>query len=200
MRKPARIFFLAVIIGVAGCNRSIPPPEHNLRVVAPVEWTGGELDAATLDSDWWTYFANDDLNRAIGEALEGNHDLRAAAARIEAARADAVIAGAPLLPDANLSLTRIQQRQNFIGFPIPGSEGGVLSTTSTNYGFRLSSGWEPDLWGRIRSGELAAVTDTRVRHAELAGARLSLTGQIAKAWFTAIEAQGRRPRRHRGRH
>ena len=190
MREPARILVLAVMIGVAGCNRSIPPPEHNLRVVAPVEWTGGELDAATLDSDWWTYFANDDLNRAIGEALEGNHDLRAAAARIEAARADAVIAGAPLLPDANLSLSRSQQRQNFIGFPIPGSEGGVLSTTSTNYGFRLSSGWEPDLWGRIRSGELAAVTDTRVRHAELAGARLSLTGQIAKAWFTAIEAQG----------
>ena len=53
----------------------------------------------------------------------------------------------------------------------------------------MNASWEPDVWGRIRSGELAAVTNIRMRQADLAGARLSLTGQVAKAWFAALETQ-----------
>ena len=188
MRHSVLVFLLGTI-ALLGCARSVPPPEHTFRVTAPDQWTGGELDSSTLASDWWSYFGDTDLDRAIAEALEGNHDLRAAAARIQIAQADARIAGAPLLPDANLTFNGSQQRQNFIGFPIPGREGDVLSTTSTNFGLRVNASWEPDVWSRIRSGELAAVTNTRIRHAALAGARLSLTGQVAKAWFATLEAQ-----------
>jgi NodT family efflux transporter outer membrane factor (OMF) lipoprotein len=45
------------------------------------------------------------------------------------------------------------------------------------------------LWGRIQAAEDAAVTTVRMRYADLAAARLSLTGQVAKAWFAAVEAQ-----------
>ena len=182
---------LALLLGMssAGCVRELPtPPLHELRVTAPDEWTGGDLAAVELASPWWTYFGDADLSRAMGEALESNHDLRTAAARIEIALADATIAGAPLVPNVDVSLNRAQQRQNFIGFPFPGGEGGVLSTTSTNYGLRLNASWEPDLWGGIRAGELAVVTNARIRYADLAAARLSLTGQVAKAWFATIEA------------
>ena len=189
MRRWQKVVFPIVMIAAVGCAKSIPTPRHNLRVSAPEEWTGGELDTENPVQDWWSYFEDAELNRAIAEALEGNHDLRAAAARIESARADAVIAGAGLLPDTNLTAGRGQQRQNFIGFPIPGNESRVLSSTSTNYTVRLNASWEPDLWGRILSGELAAVTNTRTRYADLAAARLSLTGQVARAWFAAVEAQ-----------
>ena len=188
--RPGHANVLAlVLIVTAGCAKSVPIPQHDLRVSSPDQWTGGELDTETDVQEWWTYFEDADLNRAIAEALEGNHDLRAVAARIETARADAVIAGAPLLPDANLTVGRSQQRQNFIGFPIPGSESGVLSSSSTNYTLRLNASWEPDVWGRILSGELGAVTNTRTRYADLAAARLSLTGQVARAWFALVEAQ-----------
>ena len=189
MKRWQALVFPVVMIVAVGCAKSIPTPQHNLSIAAPEEWTGGELETGTLDQDWWIYFEDADLNRAISEALEGNHDLRAAAARIETARADALIAGAPLQPDTNLTVGRSQQRQNFIGFPIPGSESNVLSSTSTNYTLRLNASWEPDLWGRILSSELGAVTNTRIRYADLAAARLSLTGQVAKAWFAAVEAQ-----------
>ena len=189
MRRWQSLILLLAMVVAVGCAKIIPIPQHDLRVSAPEEWAGGELDTETPGQDWWTYFEDADLNRAIAEALEGNHDLRAAAARIATARADAVIAGAGLLPDTNLTAGRSQQRQNFIGFPIPGSESDVLSSTSTNYTVRLNASWEPDLWGRILSGELAAVTNTRTRYADLAAARLSLTGQVARAWFAAVEAQ-----------
>ncbi len=188
-----RLFAAAILFALmlTGCARPMPAPAaRDLRVPVPEEWTGGELDNATLDSDWWTYFDDDSLDRAIGEALEGSPDLRAASARIDAAYADARIAGAALEPGLDLVLGRSQQRQNFIGFPIPGAESGnVLSTTSTNYGLRMNASWEPDFWGRLQTGEVAAVTDLRTRYVDLAAARLSLTGQVAKAWFAAIEAQ-----------
>ena len=188
--KRTTVLTLLLAVVAAGCVRDLPaPPLHELRVAAPDEWTGGDLATVGRDSPWWTYFNADDLGRTIVEALERNHDLRAAAARIEIAVADATIAGAPLLPNVDVSVNRSQQRQNFIGFPFPGGEGSVLSTTSTNYGIRLNASWEPDLWGRIRIGELAAVTNARIRYADLAAAELSLTGQVAKAWFATVEAQ-----------
>ena len=188
-----RLFAAAILFALllTGCARPMPAPAaRDLRVPVPEEWTGGELDSAALDSDWWTYFDDAGLDRAIGEALEGSPDLRAASARIDSAYADARIAGAALDPGLDLVLGRSQQRQNFIGFPIPGTESGnVLSTTSTNYGLRMNTSWEPDFWGRLQAGEVAAVTDLRTRYVDLAAARLSLTGQVAKAWFAAIEAQ-----------
>jgi len=177
-----------LLAAMAGCVRRVPP-EMTVQFPVPAEWTGGDVEAAAPVSEWWTYFEDAELDRVIREALESNRDLRAAEARIRAAEADAVIAGADLLPDASLNLSRSQQRQNFIGFPIPGSDGDVLSTTSTNYGLRLNASWEPDVWGRIRSGVFAAVTNARLRHAELAAARLSLAGQVARAWFAVVEAE-----------
>ena len=189
MRYRIGIVTLLGVMAVVGCMRQLPPPVRTSRIMAPDQWSGGELGPVSSGIDWWTYFGSAELERAIAEALEGNHDMRAAAARIETARAEAGIAGAPLLPDTNLTLSRSQQRQNFIGFPIPGREGTILSTTSTNYGLRVDASWEPDLWGRIGSGELAAVTNTRIRYADLAAARLSLSGQVAKMWFATAEAQ-----------
>lgn len=126
----------------------------------------------------------------MSEALETSQDLRAAAARIEIARADAKIAGAPLLPAAEVGVSRVDQRQNFIGLPIPGYEDAVLNSTSTSYGLRVGASWEPDFWGRIREGQFAAVSDVRQRYSELAAARLSLSGQVGRAWFSLAEYLG----------
>ena len=189
--KPLAGILVLLALGLTGCARPMAAPAtRSLRIAVPEEWTVGRLDASTPGTDWWVYFNDTDLDRTIGEALEGNPDLRAAAARIDAAYADARIAGAALQPSGELTVNRNQQRQNFIGFPFPGAPpDAVFSTTSTNYGLRMNASWEFDLWGRIRAGQLAAVTNVQMRYADLSAARLSLSGQVAKAWFAAVEAQ-----------
>jgi NodT family efflux transporter outer membrane factor (OMF) lipoprotein len=173
----------------AGCARSLQRPERNFTVEAPQAWTGAPtLPETGAQGDWWAYFGDAGLDQAVQRALERNHDLRAAAQRVEAARAQVRIAGAAELPSVDLSVSRGRERRNFVGFPIPGSEDRILSTTFTNATLGLNLSWEADVWGRVKSGKLAAIADAQARDADLQAARLSLTGQVSKAWFAAIEA------------
>jgi len=146
------------------------------------------VSAAALRSlrDW---FAADDpeLRRLLTEAFEQNHDLDAAAARVDAAEAQATIAGSGRYPSLDASLTRSRSRQNFIGLPIGG--GGVLTNTSTSYSGSLSSSWEVDLWGRVRHGAVAANAEREAAYADYAAAQLSLAGLVAKAWYATTEAR-----------
>ena len=172
-----------------GCSQSVPRPARQFTVEAPRAWKGGAVDAAAADVDWWAYFGDSGLDLAIGEALTKNSDLRAAAARIAAARQETRIAAAAGLPELSLDVNRSRRRQNFVGLPFPGLAGRVLSATNTNTGLSLNLTWEADIWKRIEAGKLAAAANLESREADLAGARLSLTAQVAKAWFAAIEAE-----------
>jgi NodT family efflux transporter outer membrane factor (OMF) lipoprotein len=137
---------------------------------------------------WWKDFNDPALSSAVETALGHNYDLQAAAARVEQAAAQAKIAGADLQPRAQVGLAGSRRRQNFIGFPIPGREESVLSTTSTNLGVSLDVTWEVDLWGRLSARAQAAVADFQVAGADLRGAHLSIAGQTTKAWFATAAA------------
>ena len=121
-----------------------------------------------------------------GVALEHNYDLKAAGARLAQAQAQARVAGAPLWPQLSATGTGSRRKQNFVGFPIPGQEGQVL--TSTSFGVNLNASWEVDLWGRLRAGAQAALADAAAAAADFHAARLSLAAQTARAYFAAVEA------------
>ena len=158
----------------------------------PNAWTAGSTisDRQSIKVDWWRDFQDTQLDSLITNALKYNYNLKAAAQRVQAARAQATIVGAPLFPQVSLGLNGAKRHQNFIGFPIPGSGGGgVLSTTATTYGVSTNLNWEIDLWGRLRNDKAAALADYQGAQADHLGARLSLSGQTTKAWFAAIEAR-----------
>ncbi len=193
-RKALTPVLLAALL--AACATA-PPEEPSLDLGTPEAWTtetpaARPLDDATLGArlprDWWTTFGDAQLDAVVGEALERNYDLQAAAAAVAAAVARARIAGAELKPQVGASFNAGRRQQVFVGLPIPGS-GGVLSSTSSSYGLGLNVSWEADLWGRLRAGQAAAVGDARAAEADYAAARLSLAGQAAKAWFAVVEAE-----------
>ena len=53
---------------------------------------------AAGQGNWWDYFGDKGLNQVVSRVLDRNQDLRAAAARIEAAEAQVRIASASQLP------------------------------------------------------------------------------------------------------
>jgi NodT family efflux transporter outer membrane factor (OMF) lipoprotein len=99
----------------------------------------------------------------------------------------AKIAGAPLYPSITGGWSGSGQKQNFIGLPIPGMEGEVLSRTFKSSGVSLDVSWEPDVWKRVSAGKQAAIADYEAAEADLWAARLSLVAQTSKAWFAVLE-------------
>ena len=179
----------AAVAAGSGCVTVLPVERPEIQVPIPAEWTAGDVAAGDIGTDWWTDFGDVDLSTAIATVLARNLDLRATAARLEQAAADARVASSALRPSVQASYSGIRRKQNFVGFPIPGAEDRVLSTVFTNQGLSLATTWEVDLWGRLRTTEQAALADLQRSAADLRGAQLSIAGQAAKAWFAIAEAQ-----------
>ena len=188
---------LAAFALLATACASVPPaaaPDEQaerLGLEPPPAWSAADPDLAPLseaEREWWRLLGDERLPELIAEALEHNRDLAAAAARVEAAAAQARIAGADLSPQVGGRFDASRRRQNFLGFPIPGGDEQVLSTTNTSFQAALDVSWEIDLWGRLRASRGAARARFEATQADLAAARLSIAGRTAQGWFAAREA------------
>jgi NodT family efflux transporter outer membrane factor (OMF) lipoprotein len=63
------------------------------------------------------------------------------------------------------------------------------TSVSHSYRFGLSSGYEVDLWGRVRAREKAARLDYEASQEDLYAARLSLSGAVAQQWLVIVALQ-----------
>ncbi len=184
-------FYLFVVLPIVLTMACVSAPstiQPKLAVSVPELWTSSATPSGVIDPEWWSDFNDPGLDASVRTALDRNYDLHAAAARLELAAANSRIAGADLKPSVQLGFNSSRRKQNFIGLPIPGREGFVLSTISTNLGVSLDVSWEVDLWGRLRAGSRAALADLQSAAADLRGAQLSIAGQTAKAYFAVAEA------------
>jgi NodT family efflux transporter outer membrane factor (OMF) lipoprotein len=184
------------LITLLGCATLPPQGDLSRTIAIPDAWealgesTPTDPRKAIPDGEsWWTSFGDSRLDRLVAEVLKSNLDLQAAAARVDAALAQARIAGAALQPQVPASLNAARREQVFIGLPIPGQEDRALSNTSTSIGSSLDISWEADLWGKLRNAKDGASALAAAAAADFAAARLSLAGQTAKAWFAMLEAE-----------
>ncbi|MCH7679032.1 efflux transporter outer membrane subunit [candidate division KSB1 bacterium] len=182
--------FIALLSILAFSCASAPPKKDiQTGVDLPQTWKLDLQTETAIDSAWWNEFNDPKLNEILVQAFGQNFNLAIAAANLQTAAAQARIAGAPLFPQVDLSTNGARTKQNFIGLPIPGLEGGVLSSTVSSFGLSMNLSWELDLWGRLSADKSAAVAQVQASRADFIGARLSLAAQISKTWFTAIEAK-----------
>lgn len=169
------------ILIAAGCAAMGPGSPGDALAPPPAVWTAPVQAAPEADAlDWLAAFDDPALPGLAAEALARNNDFRAAGARLEQARASAVIAGAARLPTLDASGT-------VSGRNTDNPAGGRL--TADSYALGLNASWEADVWGRVAAGANASEADALASEADLAGARLSLAGSTAQAWFALIEAE-----------
>jgi len=177
------------LLALAACVSSPEETSPELNVEIPRTWSSTPVQAEGGIDMWWTQFGDENLDNLVAIGLNNNYDLMAALARLDAAVARARIVGADLSPQIDGSFAASRRKQNFAGLPFSGGTGDAASTTSNSFGVSLNLSWEIDLWGRLRAAKSAALADLELSMADLEGFRLSLAGQIVKAWFASVEAR-----------
>src|SRR5262249_9453431 len=127
------------------------------------------------DLRWWEVLQDDQLKSLIDEALKNGFDIRAAAWRVEEARANAGIAKSEYFPEIAGQAGWPRGRVSEFVSPIP----GTLELTNVNVGFS----WEIDLWGRIRRLNEAALARYLSTEEARRGVLLSLVSDVATSYF-----------------
>ena len=176
-------FILSLCSSCRTKNIEISNSEKDL---IPTQWSA-DLRSLSFD-DNTTYWANTfnipSLTRLIKTANVQNPKLIAMYERVIAKGEDATIAGARILPTANVNLIGVRNKRNLIGFNFPNSESSFTSN-SFNSGINIS--WELDLWGKVKDSRNSAKRRFESSLSDYRAARLSLNGQVAKAWFNLVE-------------
>jgi multidrug efflux system outer membrane protein len=128
------------------------------------------------DPLWWRLFDDPALEQLEQEALEANHDIRAAVARVDQARAALTDAQLDRFPVGTAGASIDVRSQTIPGF----SEEPVRTTT---YRAGLDAFWEIDLFGAVRSSIAAAGATANAFEASLDDARVLVAADVARNYF-----------------
>ncbi len=164
---------------LAGC--SVGPDYQKPATEPPKMWGGAQGRDEWPGVTWWKDFHADDLDRLMSTAQASNFDLAIAVARLKQANAQALIAGAPLLPqlDANGSAQRTRN-------PSSGYR------TGTNlYNANLTVSYELDFWGQLRDQAEAARLTAAASSFDRQTAELTLQSAVAQSYFSLLSLNER---------
>jgi multidrug efflux system outer membrane protein len=131
------------------------------------------------DEKWWEVFQDDALRDLIRSALQQNHDVRIAAARILEARALLGIATADQLPDVTAAASAANERS-------PRAAGRPAIETSPIQ-VSVSFAWELDFWGKFRRATESARANLLSEEWAQRQVISSLVSDLATAYFELRE-------------
>jgi outer membrane protein, multidrug efflux system len=125
------------------------------------------------------------LARLIHEAVRGNLDVRAAEARVRGARSARTEAVLDFAPTVTFGGGYTRQRLAGASFPI----GSGIFPDQDIWDAGFDASWELDLFGRVRRNVQAQGAIVAVNQEDLRDLRVSLTAEVARAYFELRGAQ-----------
>lgn len=134
---------------------------------------------------FWPGVGDTTLVRLLNEAAKANLDVRAAEARVRAARSARTQVALDLAPTVTFAGGYTRQRIAGASFPFGG--GTFPDQNIWDGGFDAS--WELDLFGRVRRNLQAQGAFVAVTQEDLRNAQVSLTAELARSYFDLRGAQ-----------
>jgi multidrug efflux system outer membrane protein len=191
MRKAALLLWL----GVAGAGCASAPGYRAPEVQVPREFrevrdTAIAIAAAPSDTAQlvtWPELGDSTLTRLMNQLAHANLDVRAAEARVRGARAARTESALDLAPTVTFGGSYTRQRLSGAAFPIGFGSGTFPDQNIWDAGFDAS--WELDLFGRVRHNVQAQGAFVAVNQEDLRDVQISLTAELARAYFDLRGAQ-----------
>jgi len=131
-----------------------------------------------LDATWWHQFGSAELTALVAEGQKNNFEIAAAVSRVHQAEANARIAGAPLLPEVDLSVGANRALQ---------VSGGSASSSSAV----LNMNYEIDFWGKNKAGQVAAEASLRANLYDRETVALTVTSGIVSTFLQVLSLRDR---------
>jgi multidrug efflux system outer membrane protein len=177
----SRILAGLLCFTLTGCFVSRVDPAKP-QVPLPDELPAQPMAAVQLPDPWWQLFADPQLEGLIAEALQHNPDGAVAAARVEQARGAlrAVMAERKPRLESQADATRTKEG-DFIPSGPDSFQG--FQPLRTIYTLQALVSFEIDLWGRWQRATEAARAQLLASESEREAIELSLTGEVARAYF-----------------
>ena len=187
---------LALVAAVCGGCATVGPDYHAPAVLG-AQAPSIDFDAAdpafaratTLPERWWQLYDDPRLDQLVARALAANADLRAAAATLDAVRADASAVAA-----AAGVHTRVFTPQDGPALSYGQSSTQGLSPSAGAHGkidLAFGIAYELDVAGRIRRTLEAAAADVGAQAAAYDLARIDLVARVVDAYTGACSAGAR---------
>jgi NodT family efflux transporter outer membrane factor (OMF) lipoprotein len=127
-----------------------------------------------VDQNWWAPFKDAKLDALIDRALDGNFEIMRGLARLDQAEALTRQARAARLPQVDLEASVLRDWAD-----------GDTRNRLDRVGGALA--WEVDVFNRLGSAAVARQREQAARAEDLQAIRLSLSAEVADAYFDAIE-------------
>lgn len=178
MKKYLIILLAAMAMTACSGTKNLAKPKIDL----PFDIAAAVDSASFADMQWWEVYSDSTLTRIIRRVLDHNHDMLAAAARIDELAQLYGVDKLAYLPTVNGIAGATRETNHY---------DGQNFKVDTEVSFKATLNWEIDLWGglsqrRKRSAALytASVEDRRAL-------QMTLIAQTATAYFNyiALEAE-----------
>lgn len=129
-------------------------------------------------------FSDPKLERYVKQALAKNLDLKTSLARLEEAGFNTRKSYAARLPNLTGGASAGRSKINGANFG-----GGIGGGKVGIYSASLDAQWEVDVWGRVRAGVSAALSDQASLAADHEAARQSIAAQTMQAYFLLVSSE-----------
>lgn len=187
---------LLLALALSACSSAPQHPAPQL----PDTWFSAAgahpADAESLAS-WWRQFDDPQLTALVHRAMQQNHDVRLAMARVDSARAQLRQSRAGLLPSFDLPGSASRQWIENDQDAEPGSPLAEFIPDDDPIAFdswelALQATWELDLFGATRARRDSAAQQLRSAEAQTVAARLAVAANTAQGYLQLRALQGQR--------
>jgi multidrug efflux system outer membrane protein len=182
-RGRALVLLLPLLVPACAVGPDYAPPTAGV----PAAWNalpqGAETRSEPLGA-WWEGFQDQALSSLIRRAIERNFDLKAAASRVEEAKALYRAEASAEYPAISADGQVFRERASKNGI-LPG--GADLTFHSVG----LSASWEVDLFGRVRRAVEAAGAGVEASEEDRRNVLISICAEVASSYVNLRTVQRR---------
>lgn len=166
-------------------------------ISTPQTWTEASTPGGvSADARWWDAFQDDILAKLVQDSTAQNLDVAQAVDRLAEARANLGATRSGLFPTLDGSASGTASRGVSYGVAGNSTNSSSVSTssntsvaTSVSASATIDASWELDLWGKTRRSVEAYKAEAEAAEADVRSARLSVVGDVAKAYVDLRTAQ-----------